>query len=157
MRTKSLRIKWPLIVLKMDISVSSANEMIACCHRFLVIIEHRKIVPNLVNVDRMMCSDVDIGISVTLIAKSGLNLKGVDYSRGFNFRSTISGNLAQSAFSAFTLVENPNLTIFSVLFAASCFTDEPMKEGKSTPLNISQARLIFSLFGLSGRKVSAAQ
>src|SRR3954466_11585270 len=123
MRTKSLRIKWSLIVLKTDISVSSANEMVACCHRFLVIIEHRKIVPNLVNVDRMMCSDVEIGISVTLIAKSGLNLKGVDRSRGFNFRSTISGNLARSAFSASTLVENPNRTILNVLFVVSCLTD----------------------------------
>src|SRR5215204_6358191 len=147
----------PLILLNIVILVPSAKEIVACCHRFLVIIEHRRTVPNLVNVDRITCSDVDMGISVTLIANSGVNLKRIGCSRGFNFRSTISGNLAQSALSASTLVENPNLTILSVLFTVSCLTEAPMKEGKSTPLNISQARLIFSLFGFPGRKVSAVQ
>src|SRR3989337_148896 len=139
------------------ISVPSAKEIVACCHKFFVITEQRRMLPNLVNVDRIILSDVEMGISVTLIAKRGLNLNKVGCSSGINFRSAILGNLAQSALFASKLVEKPNWTILSVLFAGSCFTEAPMKEGKLTPLNISQAWLIFSLLDLPGRQVSAAQ
>src|SRR4051794_25783970 len=97
--------------------------MFTYCHKFLVIMEHCRIVSYLVNVNRMICLNVDIGISITLITNSGVNLNKVGYSKDFNFRSTISENLAQSALLAFTLVKNPNLTILSILFAGSCLTE----------------------------------
>ena len=68
---------WPLILLTIVISVPSAKEMIACCHKFLVIIEHLRILPYLVKVDRTILSEIEMGISVTLIAIVRLNLNKV--------------------------------------------------------------------------------
>jgi hypothetical protein len=138
-RTRSLRMNYPLILLNMDISVPSTKEMVACCHRFLVIIEQRRIFPYLVKVDRTILSEVEMGISVTLIATMGLNLNKVGHSSGSNFRSTILGNLATSALFASKLVEKPIQIILVVLLEGFCFTEAPMNDGKSTPLNISQA------------------
>src|SRR3954454_20132257 len=131
--------------------------MVACCHKFFVSIEHLTIMPKRAKVNLIICSDVEIGISVTLIDRSGSNLNGVGATRGLNETVSISGNLAASAQSASSRVVNPKRIIFNVLFNGSCFTDAPMNEGYSAPLNNSQALLVFSRKDLLGRKVSAAQ
>ena len=155
--TKSLRINWPLTLLNVTISVPSAKDIVACCHRFFVITEHRRILPYLEKEDQITLSEVEMGISVTLIAKLGLNLKGVGRTSGINFRSFILGNLAQSALLASKFVEKPKRIILSIFSAGSYFTEASMNNGKSAPLNISQARFIFFLFDLPGRKVLKAQ
>src|SRR3989337_872561 len=117
----------PAWELKKDKSVLAAYKIVACCQRFFVIIVHLTIVLNLANVDRMICSDVEIGIFAAI------------------------ARLASSR------VVKPKRTIFNVLFVGSGLIDALINDGNAAPLKSSQALLVFSLKDFPERKVSAAQ
>ena len=107
MSFKTKRLAWEV---KNDKSVLGAYVMVACCQRFFVNIEHLTIVPNLANVDLMICSDVEIGISVTLIDRFRSNLKKADATRGLN---EIGIFTARAQFVS-SYVVNPNQIIFNI-------------------------------------------
>src|SRR5215216_7284595 len=72
-------------------SVPVANVRVACCHKFLVIMEHLAILPKKANEDLIFASVVVIGISVILIDISGVNLAIGVTSSGTNVVLSISG------------------------------------------------------------------
>ena len=115
------------------------------------------IFPKKENTARIFASVTEIGISVTLIDFSGVNLPIRVCVYGKNVVFSKLGILSAIAFSASARVVNPILMIFFVGSMCEVLTEAPINDGYSVSQNKLQAALVFSLFTLPGRKIFAAQ
>src|SRR5918994_1308856 len=118
-------------------SVPSSKVTVACCQRFLVDITHRVIFPKKEKEDLIFAAVVEIGISVILIEKSGVNLANFCVSIGMNVLLPNWAIFIKIAFSKSTRVEKPIRIILVCLSSGLGQIDAPMKEGRWGPLKIS--------------------